>query len=153
MDNKIRGFEVVPNKHREHPYATIITPERATQNAAGYDIYSPVNVTVPAHGTAKIFTDVCAYMQPNEVLMIYTRSSYGKIPMRLCNGTGVLDADYYGNISNGGNMIVMLQNMSDNDVDISAGDRIAQCMFINYLVADNGNTDAIRTGGVGSTGV
>ena len=33
-----------------------------------------------------------------------------------------------------------------------ASDRIAQGMFIKYLVADNGNTDNTRQGGFGSSG-
>jgi hypothetical protein len=35
---------------------------------------------------------------------------------------------------------------------INKGERIAQGAFFNFLVADNGNTDAIREGGFGSSG-
>ena len=46
---------------------------------------------------------------------------------------------------------VFLKNISDETQIIKRGDRIAQGMFINYLVADNGNTDKERIGGWGST--
>ena len=39
------------------------------------------------------------------------------------------------------------------NLEINKGDRIAQGAFFNFLVADNGNTDSVRTGGFGSTGV
>lgn len=59
--------------------------------------------------------------------------------------------DYYGNESNDGNIGIFLLNISDEVQYIHKGDRIAQGMFINYLVADNGNSDNERTGGFGST--
>ena len=34
---------------------------------------------------------------------------------------------------------------------IKKGDRIAQGMFINFLLSDNGNSDEERVGGFGST--
>lgn len=150
---KIRGFEIVPDNNREYPDADIILPARGTKHSACYDIYSPVSLTIPPHAIGHLATDVRAYMQDDEVLMIYPRSSMGKVPMMLANTTGVVDADYYDNESNGGNILVKLHNLSSREYEIKAGDRIAQAMFVNYLVADNGNTDTVRTGGVGSTGV
>ena len=37
------------------------------------------------------------------------------------------------------------------DLTINKGERIAQGAFFNFLVADNGNTDTVRSGGFGST--
>ena len=69
----------------------------------------------------------------------------------LANTIGVVDADYYSNADNDGNVGIFLKNISDKTLTISKGERVAQGMFFKYLVADNGNTDAIRNGGFGST--
>lgn len=149
----IRGFEIVNDEYRKFPDAEIILPHRGTKLSACYDIYSPDTFTVPPHSIGKVYTDVCAYMQDDEVLMIYPRSSMGKVPVMLSNSTGVVDCDYYRNANNGGNIMVSLHNLSDKPYEVKAGDRIAQAMFVNYLVSDNGNTDDVRVGGIGSTGV
>lgn len=147
-----RGFEVVPPQHRQNPDVDIRIPARGTKHSACYDIYSPVAITIKPNSIGTIWTDVCARMNDDEVLMIYPRSSMGKIPVMIANTTGVVDSDYYGNQSNGGNILVSLYNMSDDCFIVRPGDRIAQAMFIKYLESDNGNTDTERTGGWGSTG-
>lgn len=53
----------------------------------------------------------------------------------------------------GFNIGVFLKNIGTEDYIIKEGDRIAQAMFVPFLVADNGNTDKERVGGFGSTGV
>lgn len=90
---KLRGFEVVKDSMRKTK-GEIILPKRATKHSAGYDFYLPEDVTIPAHGTSKMIpTDVKAYMQENEVLMLYVRSSIGiKKGLVLSNGTGIIDA-------------------------------------------------------------
>lgn len=148
-----RFFEIVPDKYRVFRDAEITLPFRATKNSACYDICSPCEVKICAHSQVFFSTDVRAYMQPGEVLLIFPRSSMGKIPMRLCNGTGVIDSDYYDNPSNGGNIGVMLQNMSDEDIVIKPGDRVCQAMFVSYLTTTDDVARGTRHGGFGSTGV
>jgi dUTP pyrophosphatase len=151
--NKIRGFEIVYDTYRKNSTnIEIQLPKRSTQNSAGYDFYSPVDKIIPPQTKMTIWTDTKAYMQPGEVLMLYVRSSLGiKQGLTLANGTGVIDADYYSNIDNDGNIGICLFNNNTHPVEIKQGDRIVQGIFINYLVADNGNMDTIRTGGIGST--
>ena len=93
-------------------------------------------------------------MQDDEVLMLYVRSSVGvKHGVVLSNGTGVVDASYFSNKSNDGNIGIPLRNLSDKDFVIKKGDRIAQGMFIKYLIADNDNViHEKREGGFGSSG-
>lgn len=69
----------------------------------------------------------------------------------LANTQGWIDSDYYSNEDNDGNIGVFLKNISDKEITIERGERIAQGMFINFLISDNGNTDDIRKGGFGST--
>jgi dUTP pyrophosphatase len=150
---KIRGFEIVRDDARKFTDQAIQLPTRGSKIAAGYDFYTPQSFTIPAGKTFVVWTDVKSYMQEGEVLKLYVRSSIGiKRGLVLANGTGIIDADYYGNPSNDGNIGIALFNCRDQEVTIEAGERIAQGLFQSFLVADNGNTDSERAGGMGSTG-
>lgn len=84
--------------------------------------------------------------------MIYIRSSVGiKKGLVLSNGTGVIDADYYSNPDNDGNIGISLLNTMNEDIVIEAGEKIAQGIFVGYLVADDDQATAERVGGFGST--
>ena len=69
----------------------------------------------------------------------------------LAQGKGVIDADYYGNVSNDGHILVPLRNVSNNTVEIKAGEAVAQGIFYKYLTVDNDDAGAVRVGGFGST--
>lgn len=146
---KIRGFEAVIDKKRK-TVGDITLPTRGSRIAMAYDFYANDNYIIEPNAIAKVWTDVKAYMQENECLIINVRSSMGGKFM-LANTSGWIDADYYSNEGNDGNIGVFLKNISDETQIIKKGDRIAQGAFFNFLVADNGNTDDIRTGGFGST--
>jgi dUTP pyrophosphatase len=154
MPQSKRGFKVVANEHRKHPEVDIQLPQRGDNRSAGYDFYLPCDVILQPGERQLVFTDVKAYMQDDEVLMLYVRSSIGvKKGIVLSNGTGIIDASYYSNKSNDGNIGVSLFNTSDKEVVLQAGERIAQGIFMNYLVADNDEVlNAQRVGGFGSSG-
>lgn len=145
-----RGFEVVRDGFRKHE-GEIQLPTRGTKVAMGYDFYSPIDLVIPPNKIGKIWTDVKAYMEVGECLLLNVRSSQGGKVM-LANTQGWIDADYYSNVGNDGNIGIFLMNISDVDYVIKKGDRIAQGAFFNYLVADNGNTEDERSGGFGSSG-
>lgn len=148
---KTRGFEVVKNDARKFADKEIKLPTRGSSKAAAYDFYSNDTYTIEPNKIAKIWTDVKSYMGENEVLLLDVRSSMsGKF--MLANTIGVIDADYYSNDGNDGNIGIFLKNISDETLIVNEGDRVAQGMFFTYLVADNGNTDDVRTGGFGSSG-
>ena len=95
--------------------------------------------------------------------MIYARSGLGcKHGIVLKNGTGVIDASYYGNSSNFGNCGICLVNNGNEPYDIHIGDKIAQGIFLRYLITDedkyhmaflDGREESSkRTGGFGSSG-
>ena len=150
---KTRGFEVVKDEMRKTKGAVML-PKRSTSESAGYDFYLPYDIVISPHGcTGIIPTDIKAYMQEGEVLMLYVRSSVGiKKGLVLANGTGVIDMDYYSNPDNDGKIGVALRNETDVPVILKRGERIMQGIFVKYLVADNGNTDNVRDGGFGYTG-
>lgn len=148
--NKTRGFEIV-NEYMRRTDGNVTLPTRGTSKAMAYDFYSNATYVVNPNEIAKIWTDVKAYMGDNECLILNVRSSMGGKFM-LANTAGWIDGDYYSNESNDGNIGIFLKNISDEPLTISKGDRIAQGAFFNFLVADNGNTNNIRTGGFGSSG-
>ena len=122
-------------------------PERQTKASAGYDFYVVEDVEIPAYGTVMLPTNVKAYMQEDEVLMLYARSSLAiKRGLTLQNTTGIIDADFYPL-----EIKVALKNTTDKPVKLLKNERCAQGIFLKYLVSDNGNLDNTRDGGIGST--
>lgn len=99
-------------------------------------------------------TGVKAYMQSDEMLMIVNRSSGPlKRNMILPNGIGIVDADYYNNENNEGELFVQLLNFGLFDRKIKKGDRIAQGIFVPFLTTDDDiNKGVTRKGGFGSSG-
>lgn len=150
---KVRGFEAVINEFRKDGKGYII-PVRADSRSAGYDISTPITVTIPPKGKVLIWSNIKAYMQEDEVLELYVRSSIGiKKGIVLSNTVGIIDSSYYSNPDNDGNLGLALYNTSDNEVTLEAGERVCQGIFKKYLVADNDVTlGKDRVGGIGSTG-
>jgi dUTP pyrophosphatase len=150
--SKIRGFEIVSETKRKFTNETITLPTRSTKKSAGYDFYSNDTITIKPLEKFAFFTDVKSYMKDDEYLEIVPRSSIGiKKDLALSNTIGVIDSDYYSNPENDGNIIISLRNLGKSDITIEKGERIAQGIFKKYLVADSGNSENERTGGVGST--
>lgn len=154
-ENKLkRGFEIVNEGFRKHPNADIQLPIRGDSRSAGYDIRTPIRIELQPNERVLVFTDIKAYMLPDEVLEIHVRSSIGvKKNIVLSNITGIIDSSYYGNPSNDGNIGLTLWNTSDKVQVLEANERVCQGIFKKYLVADNDNiANNERTGGFGSTG-
>jgi dUTP pyrophosphatase len=147
--SRIRGFEVVIDKKRKTANEVTL-PTRGSSTAMAYDFYANDDYTVAPNAVVKVWTDVKAYMRYNECLILNVRSSMGGKFM-LANTQGWIDSDYYCNEDNDGNIGIFLKNISGETQAITMGERIAQGAFFNFLVADNGNTDNVRTGGFGST--
>lgn len=147
----MRKFELVKEAYRKN--ATAQLPRRATRKAAAYDFFSPIDIEIPPHGSVMFWTDVKAAMEDDEVLLLNVRSSMGKHPVMIANTQGWVDADYYGNPDNDGNIGCRLYNLSNEPFHASAGSRIMQGMFIKRLLTDDDDGGlSERTGGHGSTG-
>lgn len=146
----MRYFEVVKDEHRKHQ-GEITLPTRASEHSAGYDFYSPVDVTIQPNESVLIFTDVKAHMYWDNVLMLFVRSSMGKHPVVIANGTGIIDSDYYGNIDNDGNIGFRLLNLGNTPYKITRGDRIGQGVFVKYGTVKDDDAVGTRSGGFGST--
>ena len=128
-------------------------PRRLTKHAAGYDFFSPCDITLPPHETTFIYLNVKAFMQTDEVLKIYSRSSIATAKnIVLRSGVAIIDADYYNNSLNEGNIILALYNDGDVEYKIKKDDRIAQGIFEKFLTVDDDVAEEERKGGLGSTG-
>ena len=132
-------------------------PKRSTSNSAGYDFICPERVEIPPYKLGDnpilIKTGVKAYMQNDEVLMLYNRSSNPKKKkLVIPNSVGVIDADYYGNEDNDGEIGFTFYNLSNETVIIEAGEKLGQGIFQKYLITDDDNAEGVRRGGFGSTG-
>ena len=145
----IRGFEVVKKEKRKT--LCYCFPTRSSKHSAGYDFYANKDYSVAPNEIIKIWTDIKAYMQPDEFLMLDVRSSMGGKYM-LANTIGIVDSDYYNNPDNDGNIGFFLKNISDKPLVILKGDKIGQGIFMKYLLADGDKTTTKRIGGFGSSG-
>lgn len=129
-----------------------IIPKRGTTCSAGYDFYVPEEVEIAPGEIKVINTYICAYMNDDEFLAIFIRSSIGiKKGLRLVNQVGIIDSDYYNNPENGGHIRIALKNESNNKVVLKAYERVAQGIFLNFLKTDSDDVNNKRQGGIGST--
>jgi dUTP pyrophosphatase len=139
-------------------------PQRQTVNAAGYDFEAAETVIVPPIWRTvllklqikpiKVHTGIKVRTNPDEALFVYNRSSN---PINrfllLSEGVGVVDADYFENPTNDGEITFSFWNFGLTEMVIKKGERIGQGVFKKYLVVDNDDKPTkTRTGGRGSTG-
>ena len=132
-------------------------PERSTLNSAGYDFFAIEDVTLPAKKLTRVMTGVKCELMPNQVLILANRSSNpSKKGLILANGIGVIDADYYGNPDNDGEMGFEFYNILDEDVVIKKGEKLGQGIIMKFDKTEDdyiSNPYKTRVGGFGSTGV
>lgn len=170
---RVRGFEVVKRLESNNE---VILPRRSTSESAGYDFFAYEDITIPSiwkslmkfslHPITRlpqidilevtptlIKTGIKAYMQKEEVLKLYNRSSNPKkLGLILANGTGIIDADYYENPDNDGEIGFAFYNILPFDITIKKGGKIGQGIFSTYLKSDDDDASGARSGGFGSTG-
>ena len=69
----------------------------------------------------------------------------------LANGGGIIDADYYGNESNDGEIFFQVINLSPVRIKLQKGEIIGQGIIKSYLTTEDDTAEGIRIGGFGST--
>lgn len=143
----MRRFEII----KEWENKQINLPIRKTKYSAGYDIESAENIVLYPFKPTLIKTGLKVYMQPDEVLLLYNRSSNPLKGLVLSNGVGVIDKDYYNNKSNEGHIMFSFINITNTNIIINKGDVIGQAIFQKYLIVDNDMSTGERLGGFGST--
>ncbi len=124
-------------------------PTRATEYAAGLDLYADETVTIPEYHRAWVSTGIAIALNPFHVGQIWPRS--GLAGHGLDTSAGVLDSECRGPVK------VLLVNGSHERKTVHAGDRIAQLLVMPITRPELIEVDAfpkIERGanGVGSTG-
>lgn len=146
----MRGFE----KAKGYQQLEFELPKRSTLHSAGYDIAIIEDLVVKPGEIKSGVTGIKAYMQNDEVLMMYPRSSLPRnYHLTIPNNVGIIDKDYYGNEQNDGVISVTLYNFGTKIVYLKKGERVAQGIFQKYLISPSEEAVTnVRNGGFGSTG-
>jgi dUTP pyrophosphatase len=129
-------------------------PERGSSLAAGYDLFADIaeDITIAPHTTVMIGTGVAVAIPEGYFGGIFARSGLSaKEGLRPANCTGVVDADYRGEIK------VALHNDGNNAKIVESGQKIAQMVvlpFLNVTFEEVSQLDETErgSGGFGSTG-
>ena len=148
---RIRGFEFT-GAFQE---MALSLPTRSTPGSAGYDIASAIDTQLSPGAMTLVPTGIKAYMLQDEYLGLHIRSSLAvKFGLRLANGQGIIDSDYYNTPDNDGHILLALVNDGSRIVNITCGMRLAQGIFYKYLLVDEDHLTVkeSRSGGIGSTG-
>ena len=120
---------------------------RATKGSAGYDIRVTAGAVVKPGETVVFHTGVKVHMDTDDVLLMFVRSSVGiKRHLMMPTGTSVIDSDFTDEI------MVPLTNYGSEPQEVKSGERVAQGVFVKYLLTDTDDTEDERRGGIGSTG-
>ncbi|CAI5467995.1 unnamed protein product [Closterium sp. Yama58-4] len=129
---------------------TAVLPKRGSASAAGYDLSSAHDVTVPARGQALVKTDLAIAIPLGTYARVAPRSGLA-LKHSINVGGGVVDYDYRGNVG------VILFNHSDKDFSVKVGDRVAQLILERIVTPDVVEVEELDettrgAGGFGSTG-
>lgn len=131
-------------------------PVRKTKKSAGYDFECIETVTIPPYKLGDkpfmVPTGVKCKMQDDEFLMLVNRSSNPKKKnLVIPNSIGIIDADYYNNPDNDGEIIFTYYNLGTEPVTIEKGYAIGQGIFMKYKITEDDTANGERLGGFGST--
>ena len=90
-----RGFEEVRKEFKKHREAVKL-PTSRDNYSVGYDFYSPERIVIPPFGKSGVIsTDVKAYMQYDEMLLLHVPNSVSiEQGLTLANCIGIIDSDY-----------------------------------------------------------
>ena len=69
----------------------------------------------------------------------------------LANGVGIIDADYYNNESNEGEIFFQVINLSPFPIIIKKGEKIGQGVIRPFAITEDDAASGTRNGGFGST--
>lgn len=129
-----------------------IIPTYGTLFSAGADLYSVEEVKIDAGETKIIHTGIILEIPEGYGGFIFARSSLAsKRGLAPANKVGVIDSDYRGEI------MVSLHNHSKEIQIVEKGERVAQIVFMPYVMANFVQADDLSKtergeGGFGSTG-
>lgn len=101
-----------------------------------------------------VSTGVKCQLEPDTYLELSVRSSTPlKYWLILANSVGIIDADYYNNEDNEGEIFLQLINLSPIPIILKPGDCIGQSIIKHYEKTTEDYATGTRKGGFGSTSV
>lgn len=99
-----------------------------------------------------VSTGMKCKLDPGTWLQLSVRSSSPlKYWLMMGNSIGVIDADYYNNPDNEGEIFFQIYNLSPFNIQIKKGEAIGQAIILPYGVTEDDVAGGERTGGFGST--
>ena len=120
---------------------------------AGTDLRAIESVTVPPQTIVRVSTGVKLAIPDLHFGMVVPRSGAASKGLGVANSPGIIDSGYRGPVD------VLVYNMlADEPIEVEAGDRIAQIVFVPYEAPDFHVVDSLPATdrgeqGFGSTGV
>lgn len=143
----------VPVRVRRLPHGEgLALPAYATQGAAGMDVVSAEDVTLPPGGRHPVATGFALAIPSGYEIQVRPRSGLAlKHGISMPNTPGTIDSDYRGELK------VILINHGAEPFAIARGDRVAQLVLAPVVQAlwdevDDLEDTARGAGGFGSTG-
>ena len=133
--------------------------ENLFESAKGKAAVQPLTLADVANITGKhknkptlVSTGMKCKLDPGTYLELSVRSS---TPLKhwivLANGVGIIDADYYNNPDNEGEIFFQLINLSPFNIVLQKGEKIGQGIIKNYGITEDDAASGDRFGGFGST--
>lgn len=130
----------------------VCVPAKATDDAACYDLVLPDDIILPPQQVTKVGLGFAMELPKGYHAKLFLRSSTGKnTRLRLGNGTGIIDADYRGEVC------ALIDNISGLFARAFKGDRLVQMMIDKNITVSFVPTEELEetkrgAGGFGSTG-
>lgn len=104
-------------------------PVRAHSLDAGLDLRTPVDITVPAHGSAMVDLGIHFEIPEGWFGKLESKSGLNVMKQVFCGG-GVIDSGFTGSI------MARLYNFSDEDYHFNKGDKFVQIVFLPILTPE-----------------
>ncbi len=141
-------------KRISEKFSDIELPHYATEGSSGMDIRAAVedSITIHAGKVVLVPTNISVEIPLGYEIQVRPRSGLAaKHGIGLLNSPGTIDSDYRGELK------IILFNFSDKDFIINRGDRIAQLVIAEVIVANLVESDQLNKskrgeGGFGHTG-
>ncbi|NIH72239.1 dUTP diphosphatase [Auritidibacter ignavus] len=127
-------------------------PTRGSADSAGLDLYALGSTRIASGARVAVPTGIAASIPHGHVGMLFIRSGHAlKHGLSLANGTGVVDADYRGEI------MAVVHNTGMQPYTIHDGERFCQLViqeYVHALVVETYSMSGTDRGGAGfgSTG-
>lgn len=119
-------------------------PERGTEGAAGWDLFSAEDKLLLPFRPTLVSVGFKVAIPENTLLFILPRGGRSlKTDTIIANSPGLVDEDYRGELHVIVNYIPYLDPNRSNKLRIEAGEKIAQCVLMDYHLQEWNKVDKI----------